>query len=199
MIRLDVGRDRDDQRQRRQDQHLSRCSQIGSPGGISDTAGSTVEDVGRRTGRRARCRRRTRAARRAPAAPPTTRGRTAGRAVRALTAPSAIESGDADHARRGAPGTPSSRAARRARSVTGCSRRQRVPEIAREQPAEPVQVLADDGLLEVELRAQRGERVRRGRAAEDRAGGVARQRLGRGEDDDRDEQQRQHAEQRCAG
>src|SRR5207248_853585 len=59
---------------------------------------------------------------------------------------------------------------------------------------EPVRVLVDRRVVEVELLAERGQRFRRRGAAEDGARRVARQRLRGGEHDERHEEQRDEAE-----
>ena len=73
---------------------------------------------------------------------------------------------------------------------------QRVSEVAGEHAREPVPVLLGDGSVEIQLLPQRGERLGRGGPAEDGPGRIARQRLGRGEDDDRGNEKREDAEQR---
>src|SRR5262249_35323743 len=58
------------------------------------------------------------------------------------------------------------------------ARRQRHPEVAVQQAADPVQILVDKRVVEAQLLAQRGELVRRSRVREDLLRGVAGQRLG---------------------
>ena len=72
--------------------------------------------------------------------------------------------------------------------------RERNAEIAVQNAPGPVGVLGEQGLVEAELLAQRGELVGRRRVPEDRGGRVARERLRRDEHEHRDPEQDQHAE-----
>ena len=67
-------------------------------------------------------------------------------------------------------------------------------EAAGEHPVDPIQVLADDRVVQVELLAQRRDPIRGGLAAEDRGRRVARQGEQRAEHDQRDQPQGQEAE-----
>ena len=82
-------------------------------------------------------------------------------------------------------------------SLTGCCEASEVPEVAVEQAAEPLEVLADDVLVEVQLLLQRRQPVGCRVASEDRSRRVT-ERLGRGEDDDRDQEHHQEPEQHPA-
>ena len=76
--------------------------------------------------------------------------------------------------------------------------RQRVAHVSVQEPGHPVPVLLQHRLIEVELRAQRGQAGGRGVAAEDRPGGIPRQRLSGGEHQHRDDHQHQQAQQHAA-
>ena len=71
-------------------------------------------------------------------------------------------------------------------------------EIAGEEAGEPDPILRQRRAVEMKLEAQDLKPFRRGAAAEDGAGRIARQDLGRGEDDDGDQQQGERPEEQPA-
>ena len=71
-----------------------------------------------------------------------------------------------------------------------------VAEPAREQAGEPEPVLIEQSSVQMELNLKRLQALRRGRVTEHRVRGVAGQHLGREEHDDRDDEQRDHADRR---
>ena len=112
----------------------------------------------------------------------------------AVKTPSAIDSGIAMIA---ATSTRNAELAMRSESscVTGCCVAAEIAQVAVQDAPEPVRVLRDHRLVEVQLLAQRREPLGRGVAAEDGDRRVAGQRLGGGEHQHRDQEQRQQAQE----